>query len=47
MHNVIGSFEIGVMIDESNPINPPPTKTAKTSILEFLIKIFADFSINY
>ncbi|MCO6056699.1 hypothetical protein NG726_08445 [Pseudomonas sp. MOB-449] len=47
MHDVIGSFEIGVMIVENSRINPPPAHTAKTSLLECLIGIFANFSLNY
>ncbi|WP_271408615.1 hypothetical protein [Pseudomonas sp. Q1-7] len=47
MHDVIGSFEIGVMIDERIQIPPPPPHTANTSLLECLIGIFANFSLNY
>lgn len=47
MHNVIGGLETGVIIDKSIPINPPQSKAAKSSILEFIIKIFADLSLNH
>ncbi|WP_158491052.1 hypothetical protein [Metapseudomonas resinovorans] len=47
MHDVIGSFEIGVMIDENSRFTPPPSPAKKTSLLDCLIGIFANFSLNY
>lgn len=47
MHKTIGSFEIGVMIDDRTTTPPSPTKRTRTSIFDFLIKVFADFSMNY
>ncbi|HBO1833555.1 TPA: hypothetical protein L4G11_001236 [Pseudomonas aeruginosa] len=47
MHNIIGSFEIGVMIDDRTTPEKHKTPVASTSILDYLIRIFADFSINY
>lgn len=47
MHNIIGSFEIGVMVDDRILPQKQETPTPHTSILDYLIQIFADFSINY
>jgi hypothetical protein len=49
MHKTIGSFEIGVMIDDRTTTPPPPspTKRTRTSIFDFLIKVFEYLRMNY